>query len=685
MPELSGGGEPFAEGQATLVLQGQVEAVQAQLRARLKVVAGEQEGEEYMLNRELTRLGRALENDIVLIDIASSRRHLELKRHAQGFSLRDLGSANGVSINGQRVLDDELYDGDVIEVGETRLRFEMVGSQRLRPDEREQDTDPGVTALPLPPELPTRARTRAATPPAPPAPPNTPVMSPVSQSPQLISPLPPPAPAIGFNAANESATREQRLPAPSPSLPLPFTAPVWGEEGEELIELEPIPEVPEEDLGGKPKPHNPWKTMGMEGLRAQDLGVQPAQTRVWWEDAIERALQLWDDFLLRTGLDRVPVKTRLIISLSLALSLVFGLFVGRMNQRSPAELSQEIRASVTRGELPQAEALLDDARDRLSPDELTPLEALIKREQAYAEARVAFKVAFSQKLWEEGLEIILTRLPQDDPEVIQLQQSNYISEVKQHVVKTTLDQAHLQMWRGLLKGAGEGLTKAQRLMRSPRFKLSDPALSLQMTRLSFALALHERRLKSTGDAIANPSPSEQNALERAASETREGRLKEAIKTLESAAPRSGPRRRIFELRIKAAQRLAQGARKKLSDKSSYAHRLKVECDPYLLAQDDDILRIFSVYFDAIRDAIKRGQYALVAEWMSLAELLSPENIQIIELRQRLEQQAQQWLKRAEQSRTQGKLSAAKSLLKAAIYFLPEAQALQAKSTLKSLP
>ena len=105
---------------------------QALLRGKLSVIQGEQKGETWFLNRVQTSVGRALDNDLVLLDISSSRKHAQIMRHAQGFTLLDLRSANGVYLNGRRISEEELYDGDEIEIGETIMRFEMVGATRIR-------------------------------------------------------------------------------------------------------------------------------------------------------------------------------------------------------------------------------------------------------------------------------------------------------------------------------------------------------------------------------------------------------------------------------------------------------------------------------------------------------------------------------------------------------------------------
>jgi len=84
-------------------------------------------GETLPLAGELIRIGRHHDNDIRLPD-ASVHRHHALIEHTpqEAFVIVDLSGkgGNGVRINGQRCARVELSDGDVIELGRTRLRFE---------------------------------------------------------------------------------------------------------------------------------------------------------------------------------------------------------------------------------------------------------------------------------------------------------------------------------------------------------------------------------------------------------------------------------------------------------------------------------------------------------------------------------------------------------------------------------
>jgi hypothetical protein len=82
------------------------------------------DGRDMTLDQGVTVIGRSSGCDIVVDDPNVSRRHAEIRRMGEGYSLVDLGSTNGTEVNGQRVGETSLMNGDVIGVGTTRLTFE---------------------------------------------------------------------------------------------------------------------------------------------------------------------------------------------------------------------------------------------------------------------------------------------------------------------------------------------------------------------------------------------------------------------------------------------------------------------------------------------------------------------------------------------------------------------------------
>lgn len=81
--------------------------------------------QEYVLEKAQIILGRGLASDIALADAKASRTHARIECSAAGCTITDLDSANGMSINGERVDRLRLSAGDVIEIGDTILRFEV--------------------------------------------------------------------------------------------------------------------------------------------------------------------------------------------------------------------------------------------------------------------------------------------------------------------------------------------------------------------------------------------------------------------------------------------------------------------------------------------------------------------------------------------------------------------------------
>lgn len=79
---------------------------------------------EFELTRDETRIGRAVDlNDIVLEDAQVSRQHAMVKRNGQNLSVVDPGSANGTFINGHRIKEHLLKDGDLFVIGKYTLQF----------------------------------------------------------------------------------------------------------------------------------------------------------------------------------------------------------------------------------------------------------------------------------------------------------------------------------------------------------------------------------------------------------------------------------------------------------------------------------------------------------------------------------------------------------------------------------
>ena len=73
---------------------------------------------------QVTRIGRRPDNDIVVSDLSVSKQHAELRRTPAGrYSIVDLGSHDGTYVNGTRVSQQELNEGDIIAIGHATFRL----------------------------------------------------------------------------------------------------------------------------------------------------------------------------------------------------------------------------------------------------------------------------------------------------------------------------------------------------------------------------------------------------------------------------------------------------------------------------------------------------------------------------------------------------------------------------------
>jgi hypothetical protein len=81
-------------------------------------------GERHQLSKETVLIGRSRECDLTVEDPNVSRRHAEVRQEDGAWWIVDLGSTNGVEVNGKRVERARLEPDDAIVVGTTELRFE---------------------------------------------------------------------------------------------------------------------------------------------------------------------------------------------------------------------------------------------------------------------------------------------------------------------------------------------------------------------------------------------------------------------------------------------------------------------------------------------------------------------------------------------------------------------------------
>ena len=97
------------------------------VRAVLVVSNAGLAGAEHELVGDETLIGRNPTTDVTLLDESASREHAIVVRDEEtgSYTIEDLQSTNGTKVNGKRVRSATLSDGDEIQVGHTRLRFEL--------------------------------------------------------------------------------------------------------------------------------------------------------------------------------------------------------------------------------------------------------------------------------------------------------------------------------------------------------------------------------------------------------------------------------------------------------------------------------------------------------------------------------------------------------------------------------
>ncbi|WP_322409332.1 FHA domain-containing protein [Microbacterium invictum] len=91
--------------------------------ALLLVRSGPTAGARYLLDTDVTTVGRHPEADIFFDDVTVSRRHAEITRQGTAFELVDQRSLNGTYVNGERVDRAVLTNGSELRVGKFRLNF----------------------------------------------------------------------------------------------------------------------------------------------------------------------------------------------------------------------------------------------------------------------------------------------------------------------------------------------------------------------------------------------------------------------------------------------------------------------------------------------------------------------------------------------------------------------------------
>jgi len=89
---------------------------------------------------KIVRVGRTSDNELRLTDRAVSARHAEFYEVAGTWYVRDVGSSNGTQVNGSKVRDVALHDGDRIKFGKCEVVFQSAHSADASADKTWDET-----------------------------------------------------------------------------------------------------------------------------------------------------------------------------------------------------------------------------------------------------------------------------------------------------------------------------------------------------------------------------------------------------------------------------------------------------------------------------------------------------------------------------------------------------------------
>ena len=95
--------------------------------AKIVCLNGPRAGVEYTLDGKIITIGRAVDADITLEDHFASRQHAEIRRVDNAYQVHDLGSKNGILVNGRRLAAGAtawLDDGTEMQFASTHFRFQ---------------------------------------------------------------------------------------------------------------------------------------------------------------------------------------------------------------------------------------------------------------------------------------------------------------------------------------------------------------------------------------------------------------------------------------------------------------------------------------------------------------------------------------------------------------------------------
>jgi hypothetical protein len=101
--------------------------------AQLTITTGSEMGLMFPLTEAEYLIGRQRDNQISLADLGISGHHVRIYRGPEGYAIEDLKSRNGTWLNGARTFHALLHGGDMIRIGATELRYEILYDGAAQP------------------------------------------------------------------------------------------------------------------------------------------------------------------------------------------------------------------------------------------------------------------------------------------------------------------------------------------------------------------------------------------------------------------------------------------------------------------------------------------------------------------------------------------------------------------------
>lgn len=93
------------------------------MRIKLSTLQGPAGLEWYSFTRYPVRIGRKYDNEVAITDSSVSRYHCEITLRGDELWVLDLGSVNGIAVNGERAIERKVEDGDELAVGLVKFQI----------------------------------------------------------------------------------------------------------------------------------------------------------------------------------------------------------------------------------------------------------------------------------------------------------------------------------------------------------------------------------------------------------------------------------------------------------------------------------------------------------------------------------------------------------------------------------